>query len=473
MKPSIRPGRPWRRRRVLRLSVTATVLLLSTFGVAAPALGADTSGPSRIIFDLNATPSWVREYNGSGNEPDVAEDVVLASPSVAYVCGSTGTGPTSDATLMKFVDGVPAWPTPRVYNSPDNTFDEAKMLALGPGGTSVYAAGMSARPTTFNDVLVIKWKSNGTRQWARRWDGSGEIDQPLGIAVDANGNVYVAAASWSGGNYDWMLLSWTSSGTLRWAKRLSLPNGTMGIPTDVVHDGGSIYVSGYTSSGMMASPEMRTVRYTTAGKIKWSRSYRGAEGAVGSALIPRPGGGVYVAGAAMSSATGSDGLVISYTKSGARDVFTLDTGPGGLTHQRFNDVAVAANGMVVAVGSSTTGTNEDCRQVAYSSDGTIIGAVTFPGAWGDAWEAVAADAFGGFYVTGVYHVAADKTAIAVARGSVLEGGGGLTSLWQPALVTEQNRPKAIAVSGTTAVVVGQCSTSVAWGTGQIVLGYTY
>ncbi|MEZ5126742.1 MAG: hypothetical protein R2826_10970 [Thermoleophilia bacterium] len=73
----------------------------------------------------------------------------------------------------------------------------------------------------------------------------------------------------------------------------------------------------------------------------------------------------------------------------------------------------------------------------------------------------------------MYHVAADgQLHHAVARGSVLGGRWRLHQSLAAGTRHGQNRP-AIAVSGTTAVVVGQCSTSVAWGTGQIVLGYTY
>ena len=462
-----------RRSRCAYVGLAAGILLLVVLGAAPAAMGRGTDDPARVIFDFAATPSWTHEYHGPGNVPDFAFDVVLASSSVAYVCGDTGSDAASDATLMKYVDGAPAWSTPRVYNSPENSYDAVYSLVLAPDKQSVYAAGATARTATLNDVLVVKWKSNGTRQWARRWDSSGGVDRPAGIDVDRNGNVYVAAVSMTASGYDWSLVSWKSSGAFRWAKRLNLPSGTFGIPRDIAVDGSNVYVTGFTQDGMMSNPRMRTVRYTTAGAIKWNRAYNATEGASANALALRPGGGVYVAGQRISSVTGGDGLVVSYTKSGTRDVFAVDTGPGGFTHQAYNDLAVMSNGMIVAVGMSQTAANQDCHQVAYTSDGTIAATATFPGAWNDEWVAVAADDFGGFYVTGTYHVAAGKTAIAVARGSVLNGGGGFTSLWQPALATQENRANAIAVYGTTAVVVGQCSTNAAYGTDQIVLGYVW
>jgi hypothetical protein len=164
---------------------------------------------------------------------------------------------------------------------------------------------------------------------------------------------------------------------------------------------------------------------------------------------------------------------MNYTKSGARDLFTLDTGPGGATDQEFNDLAVTSTGQVVAAGSHESAGNMDARVVAFTLVGTIAGQVTFPGAWDDEFTSIAADAFGGYYVTGRYHTAVNKTAIATARGSVIVGGGGFSSLWAPLLVSEENEPHAIAVRGTTACVVGAYMTDFGLSADQLVLWYVY
>jgi hypothetical protein len=125
------------------------------------------------------------------------------------------------------------------------------------------------------------------------------------------------------------------------------------------------------------------------------------------------------------------------------------------------------------VGSSTSGGNKDCHFATFTKDGTIAGKITWPGAWEDTYKDVATDAFGGFYVTGLYHTSADKTAVLTQRGSVLRGGGGWSSLWAPGFVSEENAGTAIAARGVTAVVVGTCKSGVAGGDDQLVLGYVY
>ena len=217
------------------------------------------------------------------------------------------------------------------------------------------------------------------------------------------------------------------------------------------------------------------VKYSRSGKKLWKKTYKGPAGlgAYAFAAVARPGGGVYVCGGAISAATGDDGLVMSYTSKGARRVFALDTGPGGTTQQTLGDLAVTSTGQVVAVGSSISGGNQDCHAVWYSTDGTIVGQSSLPGAWEDEFTAVATDSFGGMYLTGTYHTAVNRTAIVTIRGSILTGGGGWASLWTPTFVSEDNRANAIAVRGATACVVGESNEGPAHGLDQVVLGYVY
>lgn len=462
------------RNRSVRLAALASCVFLLVLGTSASAWGADAKGAHRLIFDIDATPSWTHEFHGVGSSTDGAEDVVLTKNGVAYVAGVVGTAAATDLSLMKLVDGVPVWPAPKTYDSPYHSVDVATDVALGPGNT-VYTAGMSIGANMMYDIIVVKWSSSGIVKWARRYDGPAHgHDQATSMVVDADGNVTVSGGSVNAGNTDWVMVSWSSSGARRWVARMQAAGVHEVAPTSLALAGdGSVYATGLLAS----SPDVKaiTVKYSPAGRKLWQKTYAGPSGggAITFASAARPGGGVFVGGMTLSPGTGSDGIVMSYTASGARDVFALDIGPGGASEQRFNDLTVTSTGQVVAVGSTTTGVNDDCRAVAYTTAGTIAAQATLPGAWRDAFEAVAADSFGGFYATGSYHTAVNKTAIVTVRGSVLTGGGGWTSLWAPAFISEENEPNAIAVSGSTAYVVGKCSEGPAFGTDQVVLGYVY
>ena len=431
-------------------------------------------GPRRAIVDLNATPSWVVPLAGAGAGPDSAADVKIADDGAVYVGGSLASvSHGADASLEKIVDGAPAWAAPATYDSPYHGDDHADKLALGPGHV-IYTAGYSIGANGKGDVLLLKWSKSGTLLWARRYDGPGHGDDvAYALGVDVAGNVTVAATSVGAtGSPDYALISWSAAGKQRWAWRYDGAFHGQDSPSDLlVAADGSVYVTGLSETASMKYAAV-TARLSAAGKLLWLRSYAGPTGlaAAGYALAARPGGGVYVAGLTATAATSIDGLVVRYTPSGARTVFTPDTGAGGATFQEFTDVAVAANGEGVAVGID----NGRPRQVLYTADGTIAGALTWPTVGSsDYFTAVATDKFGGFYATGMATVAPGNVKVFSGRGSVLPGGGAWTSLWGPATVSSSNAPRALAVRGTTCVVVGTCNNGPLTGMDQFVLGYLY
>ncbi len=308
----------------------------------------------------------------AGNGIDAATDVKIASDGAVYVAGYMATaGNGEDASLMKIVNGAPAWAQPSTYDSPYHGDDIAYELALGPGGV-VYTAGSSVGANGKTDVLLLKWSKAGKLLWARRYDGPAHSDDRAhGLGVDKAGNVTVAAGSiGAGGNPDYAVISWSSSGTQRWTWRYDGPFHGQDIPFDMlVAADGSIYVTGGERT---VGDEGGGIdgRLSSKGKKMWMQAYAGPADtfAVAYAIAARPGGGVYIAGwTGRRRRRAADGLVVAYTPTGQRTVFTPDSGGGGATTQLFKDLAVASTGQVVAVGMD----NGHPRQVAYTVDGTI------------------------------------------------------------------------------------------------------
>jgi len=460
-----------RRGRLLAGLALGGALLLCLVASASARPGSDAA--SRAIFDLGATPSWTLAVAGPGSWDDLANDVKITSAGVTYVAGEIGSASHGrDVSLVKIVHGIAVWAQPKRYDSPFHKNDGAENLALGPGNV-IYTAGYAQSANGGVDMLLVKWSSNGKVLWARRYDGPVHgYDEATGVGVDAAGNVTVAGVSAGAGGYlDGVLLSWTSSGVRRWKWRYDgVFHGKDALQDMLVAGNGSIYATGYTTISASKIVAL-TVRLSSSGKKLWSHTYAGPAGlgAMAMAIAARPGGGVYVAGDTNTPAAGTDGMVVRYTASGGRTLFTLDGGAGGTTDQFFGDVAVASTRQVVAVGSD----DAHGRQVAYNTNGAIAGAFTFPGVGPDSLRAVATDAFGGYYVAGSETVAPGNVKVLSGRGSLLTGGGGWLSLWGPVNITDGVMPVAIAVRGTTAVVVGADYAGVATGWDQFVLGYIY
>ena len=455
-------------------SAAGGVLFLAAVAMLAVALAVTPSPARASIGDGTATPTWTAKVSGDGVSSESAYDVAIGSDGAVYVCGVQGDpGAGTELTLAKFVGGALAWPI-ATYTPSGTVGARGDGLALGPDGV-VYTTGMENSGTP--DLVLVKWSAKtGKRLWVRRYRApAGTSARGWRAGVDRRGNVTVMGSiDKTIGADGWIVRSWTPSGVLRWTWRSDFAHDSVPTGFIVAHDG-SVYVSG--SVGAMIDFAATTVRLSTSGKRLWTRSYKGPEGlsAQANGLTARPGGGVYVAGSAVTSARKSDGMVLSYTAAGALAVFALDSAAGGATLETFEALSVTSDGSVVAAGS-TSGIDSliDPRYVLYGSNGIAKSSNTYPSAAGnDDFGMVATDAFGGFYLAGTTTPTADDRRLLVVRRSTVTGGGWWTCVHGTGGADSHYWPGAIAVRGTTAVIAGSLDTGTATGRDQLVLGFVY
>lgn len=428
----------------------------------------------KIIWDPAAEPSWTVAVNGiASDSSDAAADVVMTSGGVTWVSGYVeNESGNRDLSLTKIVNGVQKWT--KTYDAYDKD-DAARRLTLGPGGV-VYTVGWSYKGTAA-DLLLVKWSPSGAILWKRRYDTAAQLIDGTGVVVDRAGNVTVCGYEyWSTTpTVKWVMRSYTPGGALRWTWRYAPGSSATAVPNDVCVAGdGSVYATGYLDKAGVQTA--MTVRVSAAGKKLWTKNWRGPDGlgARTSAVVRCPSGGVYVGGGAKTTANGYDGLVMRYASNGTRKDFDLDTAGGGSHHEVFNDLAVTSTKKIVAVGSSSVNGTDDCRSVTYRSDGTIAGALTFPGTNGDEeFTCVAADAMGGFVAGGCWWTSAGNCELCAVRGSTLSGGGGWATLLPNPVDSNLGWANAVAARGTVVVVAGHYQSTPTSGADQIVLGFVY
>ena len=173
-----------------------------------------------VKFDSNGARLWATYYGGAGNENHRSCAVDQAGN--AYLVGRTDSdtaiasgghqnvfaGGALDGFLVKFdPNGAREWAT--YYGGPGN--DQGLSCAADAYG-NVYLSGITnsvsgifwdGHQGAFSggeyDAFLVKFNSNGARQWGTYYGGSG-WDDGRSCAVDGAGSVYLAGDSDSGTN---------------------------------------------------------------------------------------------------------------------------------------------------------------------------------------------------------------------------------------------------------------------------------
>jgi hypothetical protein len=183
-----------------------------------------------------------------------------------YVTGYvTGTG-LDFGTVKYNTNGVRQWVA--LYNGPGNSSDLAFALTLDNAG-NVYVTGSDQKKANeYNtDYLTVKYNSSGVQQWAARYNGTAnDNDEANDIAVDKSGNIYVTG--WTNGvspAWDMTTIKYSPAGTQQWVKTYNGPKDSADVGNKIALDGnGNVYVAG-ASAGKTSAWDFITIKYSPSG----------------------------------------------------------------------------------------------------------------------------------------------------------------------------------------------------------------
>jgi uncharacterized delta-60 repeat protein len=368
-----------------------------------------------LKYNFNGLQQWVRTYNNSlFNGSDYAVATALDAFGNLYVTGSSeGSNTSYDYATIKYnTSGVQQWVSR--YNHTSNGVDKP-IYIVADGSGNVYVAGISSDNMT--DYATIKYNANGVQQWVTRYNTSNtsSYNQPLGIGVDGNGNVYIAGNTVES-DIKSTAIKYSSNGIEQWVKKLE--NVTIQLEDDkakamVVDGSGNVYITG-SSTGRGTRSDFTTVKYSPNGAELWIKHYSTAGDDYAAAIAVDASGNVYVTGSSVTCAYSypceyNDSydqytyyITVKYSQDGTEQwVRQHDTG--------FNSVATAiaidAGGYVYVTGSSITNpASEDFGTIKYSPDGTELWVQKYHNQFSessnDKATAIAIDAQGDVYVTG-------------------------------------------------------------------------
>lgn len=332
---------------------------------------------------------WAARYTFANissvwNDTDAGNSVAIDEQGYVYVTGGSmrGSENGSDIVTIKYSPtGAQEWLT--VYKAPGNGgADYGTVIALD-GQGNIYVAGSSyGIGNVLQDFITIKYNSAGQQQWEARYNGPGRSPEAVrAMVLDSQGNVIVTGQSEGGTGFsmDIATVKYNSAGVQQWVVRYNSPANFDDYPNSMVIDSqDNIYIAGQIRVAPGAYFDYVTIKYNSSGQQQWIKTFNGIGGGDDKAnsLAVDGTGNVFVTGASnidKNAAYLTDIVTIKYDASGNEVWKTQYDGPG-----KSSDGAVSIKldgvGNIYVLGNSNGGlsTQMDYATIKYNSQGDKI-----------------------------------------------------------------------------------------------------
>ncbi|MEJ2362485.1 MAG: SBBP repeat-containing protein [Gammaproteobacteria bacterium] len=223
------------------------------------------------------------------------------------------------------------------------------------------------------DFFVTKYDSSGAKQWTRQLGVVGANTCAEGIATDAGGNVYVAGMTTGGldgntlsgsGDIDLSLTKYDSSGNKQWTQQLGVAGANTEPRALAIDTNGNLYIAGWTTGGLdgntlsgSGDADLFVTKYDSSGAKQWTRQLgvaaSGTTGTYGEGAAIDGSGNVYVTGGTSGGLDGNtltgteDFFLVKYDSSGAKQ-WTRQLGVAGANTQASGAATDTGNNIFVA-----------------------------------------------------------------------------------------------------------------------------
>ncbi len=357
-----------------------------------------------IKYDGSGTQQWLKNYNGSANKSDVADNMVLDANGNAFLVGYEEDAQTQrNATVLKY-DATGAFVWKGEYEGEGDNADNVRDMVRDANG-NFYLTGYAFRKGQDRDILTMKLNANGDTLWSRTLNGtSNSTDEGLGLGIDGAGNIIVGGfIKNSGQSYDYFIAKYTPNGDTLFTRTYNAAQSRSDKAAAFALDAaGNIYLTGRSDmgTGLNTNYDMLTLKFTNSGNLAWAKTFNSFSLNEDKAekIVVDAAGNVTIAGRSWNG-TDFDITLVQYNAAGTQQWFTLITGTG---EDKPNDLAADANGNIYVTGSVSSATGLDFVTAKYSSTGSQIWKKTLNGASNldDEAQACVLDAAGNIYITG-------------------------------------------------------------------------
>lgn len=226
-------------------------------------------------YSSAGTRRWVHSFAGPSGNDYCAGIAADAHGNVVAVGRVATAAHDADWMVVKWSRaGTRLWK--RQIDGTAHGADDAKDVVVATDG-SIFVTGTVRRSGTNDDGLTVKYSAGGRVLWSKYYDGAAHgSDALLSMARDAKNRVYVTGYDYAAARAnDCLLIRYSPGGHRDWVRRWGDPVGLKhDLGRDVAVRGPYVAVSGTTMSDPVSWVDSGlALKYTTAGTLKWARSY--------------------------------------------------------------------------------------------------------------------------------------------------------------------------------------------------------
>lgn len=361
----------------------------------------------------------------------------------------------------------------------DNVFMTGHSASLG--GTVIATTGSHQSTSGGNtDAFLVKFNSNGVRQWATYYGGAG-IDQGKSCATDATSNIYLVGitqssvgtviatnqhqGTYGGGTNDAFLVKFNLNGVRQWGTYYGGSGDDSGLSC-TVYSTSDVYIAGTTTStGTLiatvgshqaanggGTEDAFIAKFNSSGFRQWGTFYGGTGSDFGNSCKHDNSGNIYLTGSTTSNSgtviatTGAhqsfhgvayDAFLVKFNSTGVRQWGTYC---GSNFNELSNSCATDASGNVYIAGKTvvSTGTviatagshqinfggGSDAFLIKFNSVGVRQWGTYYGGVDFEDGNACATDPSGNVYLAGVTQTISTGTVIATPGSHQSNSGTG-------------------------------------------------
>lgn len=233
---------------------------------------------STVLFNSTLQPQWTRYDNGSYLVDDQGSDMVADESGNTYVCGfSEGLISSYDDLIVFKVNASGQLVWEYRWTGIEETSDERGVAIAIDAQKNVYVTCKvdTSLSGNYNDIYTIKLSPNGQLLWENYYNGTaGGSDVPVGIAVDGSGNVFVAGTTASTGTgLDGVAICYDSNGTQLYATTYDGGGQSEYFLAMAIDNSSNLYAAGGFNPLSGAFTDGLLVKFNPAGTMEWDTTY--------------------------------------------------------------------------------------------------------------------------------------------------------------------------------------------------------